>query len=385
MLLIDAKAPWEKPCGGGLTAAAMDLVPDLQGLLPHMQPVRSVRLGVQDGTDVIVELERPMWMVSRSRLSRWQLDRAVGAGAVYLRRKVRSIDRYRDTWRLETDGGAVEATHLLGADGAASLVRKVAAPSHHVELASTRVGYAPVDGAPETLTVRFIAGTSGYLWDFPRRSHRSVGIGFFERSWRREKLDLGIDAYLDSDGRCGDYSAADRRGAVIGTAGIGHGDFTRVANERFALLGDAAGFADPLTGEGILNALRSADLLAEAWTREGSLEAYPASARRALGPELQRSRLMRSALLRNDPGFELIASAGNNRMAYSTVAAVINAINEHRLGALDLVRAWWRGRGKPDGTLLAPPALRKCGCAHACNCTAPETDAAALSTPECET
>jgi flavin-dependent dehydrogenase len=39
----------------------------------------------------------------------------------------------------------------------------------------------------------------------------------------------------------------------------------RVGSDTWALLGDAAGFADPVTGEGIYYALRSAELFAEAY------------------------------------------------------------------------------------------------------------------------
>ena len=42
-------------------------------------------------------------------------------------------------------------------------------------------------------------------------------------------------------------------------------DSRKVCGDDWALLGDAAGFADPVTGEGIYYALRSAELFAEAY------------------------------------------------------------------------------------------------------------------------
>lgn len=37
VLLWDPKAPWEKPCGGGLTAAAVQWVPELAGAVRMAQ------------------------------------------------------------------------------------------------------------------------------------------------------------------------------------------------------------------------------------------------------------------------------------------------------------------------------------------------------------
>ena len=52
-------------------------------------------------------------------------------------------------------------------------------------------------------------------------------------------------------------------------------DTRHAAGPGWALLGDAAGFADPVTGEGIYYALRSAELWAEAYLA-GTPERYEA-------------------------------------------------------------------------------------------------------------
>ena len=58
------------------------------------------------------------------------------------------------------------------------------------------------------------------------------------------------------------------------------------------MLGDAAGFADPVTGEGIYYALRSAELFAEAFL-EGRAEEYEKRWREDFGGELRRASQMR--------------------------------------------------------------------------------------------
>jgi flavin-dependent dehydrogenase len=66
----------------------------------------------------------------------------------------------------------------------------------------------------------------------------------------------------------------------------------RAAGEGWALLGDAAGFADPVTGEGIYYALRSAELFAEAYLA-GEPSAYERMWRADFGRELRRASQMR--------------------------------------------------------------------------------------------
>jgi flavin-dependent dehydrogenase len=62
--------------------------------------------------------------------------------------------------------------------------------------------------------------------------------------------------------------------------------------EGWALLGDAAGFADPVTGEGIYYALRSAELFSEAYL-SGRPLGYENRWREDFGRELQRASQMR--------------------------------------------------------------------------------------------
>ena len=69
-------------------------------------------------------------------------------------------------------------------------------------------------------------------------------------------------------------------------------DQRTVCGDDWALLGDAAGFADPVTGEGIYYALRSAELLAQAYL-DGELSSYEAKWRADFGAELRRAAQMR--------------------------------------------------------------------------------------------
>jgi len=376
VVMLDPKAPWEKPCGGGLTPPAFEEIPELEALKAEAQAVRAVRVEAGPKEGFTVPLERPMWVLSRLVLSRWQLERALRAGARHLPTKVNSLRRAGGGWRLETSDGPVDVPILVGADGAASLVRRVAAPKFDVELAPTRVAYPRGSGpTPETAVLRFYGGIAGYLWDFPRPDHRSVGIGVPNGTWRRPRLDGEIDEHRRATESCA--CPPERAGAVIGTAQRGHGDYARIAGPDFALLGDAAGLADPLTGEGIQNALRSAGLLVEAWAG-GDLRAYPGLARAAFEPEFRVARIIRHSVFESEVGLRLIEKATRSRAWYGLVAAIVNGVNEHEAGPGALVRRWVRVLGaRRSGSSGIPAVRRPVPCVCGCGSEAPELGACA--------
>ncbi len=374
VVLLDPKAPWEKPCGGGLTESAFLDVPELRELESLARPVTDVRLETDVDHGFTLPLTRPIRVVSRLVLARWQLDRARAAGAAHLPERVRSIRRRVGAWVLETDERTVQSDLLVGADGAASLVRRVATPGFDVELAPTRVSFVPGAGpTPESIFLRFLPHVAGYVWDFPRPDHRSVGVGIHGGQWRRPRMDAAIDEFRRAAEACGcPDEDATRAGAVIGTAQLGHGDFTRIAGDDFALLGDAAGFADPATGEGIRNALRSGELLASAWAGDGTFSGYPALARRAFGREFEVSRILRRILLESGMLQRMLESGRRSPTARAVLATLADAINEHDGSIPSLVRRVWRARRRDvrDPGRTHPGARAPAPCARRCD--APE-------------
>lgn len=365
--LLDPKAPWEKPCGGGLTHAAFADVPELREIESRTRRIETVRVETDDGRGFKVPLSRPIRVVSRLDLGRWQLDRALAAGVVHRGERVRSIRRARRSWSLTTDGGRIDAAFLVGADGASSRVRRTVKPKFEIEMAPTRVAFVPGGGeAPETIRLRFFPGVAGYLWDFPRPGHRSVGVGIQDGRWKGRRMDAAIDGYRreGTDCICGDDDPL-RAGAVIGTAQVGHGDYSSLGGDTFALLGDAGGLADPTTGEGIRNALRSAELAATAWAMDGSFAVYPTMARQAFHREFQVSRIVRRLLFEGDTGSLMVTRASTSPVTLAAVATMINAANEQEWTLPWLARRWMSVRRWAS---TAPAASQddqrrtRCGC-----------------------
>lgn len=355
VLLLDPKAPWEKPCGGGLTAAALRNTPELRELSPHTQTIHELLVVAPGGESVVIPLRRPYETVSRERLSRWGLERAAAAGADFVGQKVWSVERDREGWRVLDDEGEIYSCRwLVVADGATSRLRGKIAPGLRPELAPLRVAY-PQRGAAEGRAVfRFLPATEGYLWDFPRPGHHSIGIGVPPGTFAKSALDEAIEQYRL--GETGDRSPVPHTGAVIASSNWLEGDFADQGGEDYALLGDAGGLADPATGEGIDYALRSADLAAAAFDPDLGFRRYPGAARRAFRKEFRRSRLLRDRLYRPEVAERLVRRARRSPRGALLLMSLVDAVNEHRSFRGALLRGLF-GRIPPEH-----PARRVCEC-----------------------
>ncbi len=356
VLLLDPKAPWEKPCGGGLTAAALRNTPELRELASDAETIDELLVICPSGASIVLPLRDPYLVVSRLRLSQWGLERAREAGAVLLRESVRTADRDARGWRIIDSQGEVHyARRLVAADGANSKLRRLLAHDLRPELAPVRVAY-PAHGTPAGRAVfLFLAAADGYLWDFPRPDRHSVGIGVLARTFGREALDQAIAQYRLAE--TGETAPAEHHGAVIATSSWSSGSFELLGGRDYALLGDAAGLADPATGEGIDYALRSASLAAKVFSDEGSFRQYPAAVRAEFGREMRRARLVRERLYRPAAVDWIVRWARRSPRGALVLMSLFDAVNEHR----SLRRAVVRGlfsripRGHPARAVCACP------------------------------
>lgn len=337
VLLLDPKAPWEKPCGGGLTAAALRHTPELRELAAETITVRELVVVAPRGARVVVALREPYEVVSRITLARWGLERAQAAGARFLPGAAHQVSWQADGWRLsDSRGGEHRARWLVAADGATSRLRGLLAPELRPELAPTRVAYPRFPSEKGRAVFAFLPAADGYLWDFPRSDHHSIGIGVAPGSFPRAPLDQAIEQY--GFGEIGERRAAEYRGAVIATSAWQSGRFRDLGDRRFALLGDAAGLADPATGEGIDYALRSATAAVESFHPDRGFEDYPAAVERAFGVEFRRAKLIRRWLYRPGVADLLVRQAGRSARWAGLLTALTDAINEHGSLRAALVR-----------------------------------------------
>ena len=268
--VFDASHPREKPCGGGLTGKALRELPaaPVDDPLPA-RLVSSCRFEAEGGA-VEVPLREPVAVASRRELDAWLLRRAIAAGARHVAERVVAVGP--GEVRTARDGPR-RFDLVVGADGASSLVRRTFLGPLPKERLAMAVGWYSRGEAP--MIVRFTPPLSGYLWAFPRPDHVGVGIcaplGEVPTRALLERLEREVartmPALWDPE--------AERYAHTIPSPSVDPRDILEAAGDGFALVGDAAALADPITGEGIFYALRSAALLAETLLAEGSPTRYP--------------------------------------------------------------------------------------------------------------
>ncbi|MDT7602932.1 MAG: hypothetical protein QOF61_929, partial [Acidobacteriota bacterium] len=335
--LFDGRPPAEpKACGGGVTSKALKAYPHL--LEAAGRTVSEVEMFSPAGERVRLSLRDPFAIYSRTAFDSHLRERARASGAkIYSERVTADFARREgDVWTVRTrDKKSVwRGRVLVAADGANSAVaRRLAGalPNSEMEVA---FGYrAPLPrGADVPTVIAFLPGWVGYAWAFPRLDHVSFGIATTQDDFDHRALDallwdfmIGYYAQREddsaplwstlNDGGKRSQSADEKtrdvgveelragveeklRGTVDAYAARIPGlapetwDARRVCGDDWALLGDAAGFADAVTGEGIYYALRSAEVFAESFL-EGRLASYTERCRADFVRELRRAAQMR--------------------------------------------------------------------------------------------
>jgi geranylgeranyl reductase family protein len=284
-LLEREEPPRYKTCGGGVVTRALNWIP--RGVAMEADRVfRSVELNLlDDGLHFSVDRSGPLVsMTMRSEFDLALLSAAKREGAeVRSRCAFTGIAERNGTLDISTSDGMLSTKFLVAADGAAGPVARasgwrdpaVGIPALECELTVDQQTWERFGSIP-----RFDFGqpTDGYAWVFPKRDHLSVGILRMRRG-RASLKDL-LEQYLERIGVERDVKR-ELHGFVIPIRPRSEG----FSQRRTLLVGDSAGLADPVTGEGISYAIRSGQLAASAML-DGDFE--PEAVRRRYSELLDR-------------------------------------------------------------------------------------------------
>lgn len=302
--LFDGSHPREKPCGGGVTGRALEIVAPAVAVddLPAVR-VSSVRFEVdRQATTMALEaddrLATRLAVVPRAAFDAALLEAARRAGVCFRPERVIDVDAGPADVTITTRSGSHRAAWVIGADGATSLVRRrLYRPFERGDLSIATGCYARGSSSRE-IVVRFTFDPPGYLWSFPRPDHLAVGICAQADEARPGRL-RGVVA---------DWMA---RSSVARNAPRVHYTWPipslppdawsreRPAGARWMLVGDAAGLVDPLTREGISFALESGAIAA--WALAGSTDPSARYLQRTgdeLWPELSLAARFKAAFYR---------------------------------------------------------------------------------------
>jgi geranylgeranyl reductase family protein len=325
--ILDGSHPREKPCGGGVTGRAFDLVRDAIDPFdvatvpietavfehdtgqtdPRKRPAAKqdqlptrVSMSLAGATEPGLRLAHSdtlaqdrLVVVSRREFDGALLAAASRAGAHLIPARVTGVTSHADGWVVDTREGALSAAWLLGADGPNSLVRRrVLRPFDRADL-SIATGFFVHGPTSREIAVAFERQPAGYLWAFPRRDHLAVGVcAQADESSSGALLSIAsrwIGRNVEGPVELVRYSWP------IPSLRVATLQHERPAGPRWMLLGDAGGMVDPITREGIFFALLSADAAADSLLGGGDpAELYARRIRRSVHAELIRAARMKN-------------------------------------------------------------------------------------------
>jgi len=382
-LLLDRKRfPRDKPCGGGARHGLLRRFPAIAAALGErvaLHEVRRVHMESPSGASVVAEMEGPLYLTFRRvEFDAALVDMARAAGAELIEGvRVWAVDRGGDGVTVHAvDGRRFTARLVIGADGINGVVARSVGLADRASpdtLAVDTMEETPLDDLSvprsDTMYVAYgYRGWPGYGYVFPKARHVDAGVGVLV-SFLRSLDDAPHELHRQF------LEEAAVRGIVRGRSVPGNfkahrlplgGPLARTVADGVLLCGDAGGFVNAYTGEGIYYAMvtgehagaAAAEALAAGDTSAAGLAPYEARWRAEIGEELADSvRIQRRLFARPRLADALIRAAAADARLRRLFALV--ALGEERLRGHRREMAWrfllasLRGR-VPVAALLSP-------------------------------
>ena len=310
-----ARFPRTKVCGEYLNGGAVDALARL-GVLDAVRavasPLRGVRLVPAGAVPVALAFARPALACARDALDAVLLDAAVAAGAFVERARVDDLiveaGRCAGVRVRTADGGLEErrARVVAGADGVGSVVARklelTKPPRRGARYAvgGHYAGFGALDGH-----VEMYVGGGAYFALNPLSDMRANVMVVVPKArlaqWSHD-VDAGVGGAAAALGRgVRSFAGATRLGPRVSMGPLAH-DVRRASAPGALLVGDAAGFLDPFTGQGVFLALTGAEraaaaVLAALHDRAGEAAAFAAYARWRANDVAWRRRLCATVAL----------------------------------------------------------------------------------------
>jgi flavin-dependent dehydrogenase len=343
VVVLDAKTfPRDKVCAGWITPQIVaELGLDLAAYAKAnvLQPFLGFEVSLAGGRSArVVEPEPVSYGIRRCELDAWLLERC--GASLRLGEPLQRLARDADGWRANDD---LHARVLVGAGGHfCPVARALGGGEPEAVVAAQEVEFALDDEqarrcpvSPEVPELFFERDLRGYAWLVRKGPVLNVGIG------RQDTHDLAGHAQrflarVAALGKLPPRLPPKRHGHAY----LLYGQAPRpLAGDGFALIGDAAGFAWPQSGEGIRPAIESALLAADAIAR-GDLADYPRAIEARFGP-------------RDGGGFALSQLVPARLRPWLAEKLLANSSFARRV----VVERWFLHRAQPPlSGLRSPPA-----------------------------
>ncbi len=273
-----------KVCAGGITwSGLLRHVPE--DLIEQAFPQQFIYSNLQKIK--VSEPEPIVATINRETLGQWMARSAADAGAT-VETGMTVLEITRDSVIAKNSDGNVQTigyTHLVGADGSTSMVRRFL--GIHTKRMGIGINYQ-VSGKCKNMEWHLNTKMfgSGYGWIFPHRETISIGAYGDQHNLPAAELKKRLLTWAARRGY--DLSHEQPRAALVNY------DFQGFSFGSIWLVGDAAGLASGLTGEGIYPAI----ITGEAVAKKIIDPAYPAVEITAMAKkQLQHQRVIRLAAI----------------------------------------------------------------------------------------
>jgi len=263
LLLEKEKFPRYKPCGGALSEHAISYL-DFE--LPQNiieWEITGANIFFKDQFVKAHKDYRMSVLISRDKFDNFMLEKAKETGIhVHTGERVLGCREMADCVEVDTEINTYQAKFAIVAEGAHGLVKTCVRPIDTKE----KYGICVVTEIPaeeseieerlgNSLELYFGVASGGYGWVFPHKTYYSVGIGGVTKDFQHPKE--AMLNFLRENGFNGDYKF---HGHKIPMGGHKR----KIVGSRVLLSGDAAGFVDAFSGEGLAYAIISGQFAAKA-------------------------------------------------------------------------------------------------------------------------
>ena len=281
IILIDkSKFPRDKPCAGGLPSRVFKRFPYIKnnGLIESysyggyaLSPSLKYKAEVKQKDPVV-------GMVLRKKFDMSLVQLAVDKGAKLINgNAVNDLKLSDDKVKINlNDKTSIESKIVVGADGVWSVVSKKAGLMtsnrpygmcifNEYKLDEDEIENLYGKERMCYLHLKF-KDIFGYGWVFPKKQHVNIGIGMLlPKKYLNEQKRNILDVYKDYFGNLKENKIIPddlEIGKCCGGA-LPFIPLDKTYSNRLLVVGDAAGFINPLTGEGIYYAMSSAEIAAK--------------------------------------------------------------------------------------------------------------------------
>ena len=339
-LLDKDQFPRNKPCGGGLTPHLFERHPEIPEYLENYN--YAGKFFVDDIEPLHYQGDEPFGgYVVRALFDQRLADEAVKAGAEFFQgERAKTIGVEPGRVVVETAGRSFSGRVLLGADGVNSVVAKKTGLNPGWPREELGVCLRVEEEFPEDVILEYFGeqyttywhvgfgNTRGYAYVFPKKRHITIGFG----TVTPDKLPVRelMLAYIDFCEEKGLVPKFHEKRIGSGTYPL-TGPLKRFTGDRVLLLGDAAGFVNPLNGEGIHYAIWSGDIAADVLVgalaaddlSEKSLSRYSRRCMKSFGRYLRRCRGLQKNQVK---GMRLIMKYGRENI--DILQGISDIVNE---------------------------------------------------------